>query len=96
MYKDNVAKQKIPLLLGNTRVRGHFFVSIYTVMSKKEICYKSQMKKFVLETIDFSSIFKGYRIPIPFFLLCIDINNKEKLIFVDKQKISQTLNFTDV
>ena len=30
------------------------------------------MKKFVLETIDFTSIFKGYRIPIPFFLLCID------------------------
>ena len=29
------------------------------------------MKKFVLETIDFTSIFKGYRIPIPFFLLCI-------------------------
>ena len=29
------------------------------------------MKKFVLETIDFTSIFKGYRISIPFFLLCI-------------------------
>ena len=40
---------------------------------------KSKMKKFVLETLDFTSIFKGYRIPIPFFLLCIDINNIEKL-----------------
>ena len=40
---------------------------------------KSKMKKFVLETIDFTSIFKGYRIPIPFFLLCIDIRNIEKL-----------------
>ena len=40
---------------------------------------KSKMKKFVLETIDFTSIFKGCRIPIPFFLLCIDINNIEKL-----------------
>lgn len=27
-------------------------------------CHESQ-------TIDFTSIFKGYRIPIPFFLLCI-------------------------
>ena len=33
------------------------------------------MKKFVLEIIDFTSIFKGYRIRIPFFLLCIGINN---------------------
>ena len=40
---------------------------------------KSKMKKFVLETIDFTSIFKGYRIPIPFFLLCIDIYNHKKL-----------------
>ena len=63
----------MPVLLGNMSVRGHFFVAIYTVMSKKEICYKSQMKKFVLETIDFTSIFNGYRIPIPFFLLCIEI-----------------------
>ena len=30
------------------------------------------MKKFVLETIDFTRNFKGYRIPIPFFLLCIE------------------------
>ena len=29
------------------------------------------MKKFVLETIDFTRNFKGYRIPIPFFLLCM-------------------------
>ena len=29
------------------------------------------MKKFVLETIDFTRNFNGYRIPIPFFLLCI-------------------------
>ena len=31
------------------------------------------------ETIDFTSIFKGYRIPIPFFLLCIDIIQNENL-----------------
>lgn len=30
------------------------------------------MKNLDSETIDFTSIFKGYRIPIPFFLLCID------------------------
>ena len=30
------------------------------------------MKKFVLETIDFTSIFNGYRMPFPFFLLCIE------------------------
>ena len=66
----------MPVLLGNMSVRGHFFVAIYTVVDKKEICYKSQMKirkskmkKFVLETIDFTSIFKDYRILIPFFLL---------------------------
>ena len=48
-------------------------------MINKEICYKSQMKirkskmkKFVLETIDFTRNFKGYRISIPFFLLCIE------------------------
>lgn len=29
------------------------------------------MKNLDSETIDFSSIFKGYRIHIPFFLLCI-------------------------
>ena len=39
---------------------------------------KSKMKKFVLETLDFPSIFKGYRIPIPFFLLCIDIIKSSK------------------
>ena len=38
---------------------------------------KSKMKEFVLETIDFTSIFKGYRIPIPFFLLCIEIKCNE-------------------
>ena len=43
------------------------------------------MKKFVLETIDFTSIFKGYRIPIPFFLLCIDniITNITELCLVE-------------
>ena len=38
---------------------------------------KSKMKKFVLETLDFPSVFKGYRIPIPFFLLCIEIKCNE-------------------
>ena len=42
------------------------------------------MKKFVLETLDFTSIFKGCRIPIPFFLLCIGINNIEKLKIKNK------------
>ena len=41
---------------------------------------KSKMKKFVLETLDFTSIFKGYRIPIPFFLLCIDIIKSSKKV----------------
>ena len=39
---------------------------------------KSKMKKFVLETIDFTSIFKGCRIHIPFFLLCIESINHQK------------------
>ena len=59
----------MPVLLGNMSVRGHFLVAIYTVVSKKEICNEVKIKKFVLETIDFVSIFKGYRILIPFFLL---------------------------
>ena len=37
------------------------------------------MKNLDSEIIDFTSIFKGYRIPIPFFLLCIVIKNIEKL-----------------
>lgn len=55
---------------------------------------KSKMKKFVLETLDFTSIFKGYRIPIPFFLLCIDINNIEKQKNEMVLWIAETIDFT--
>ena len=53
---------------------------------------KSKMKKFFLETLDFTSIFKGYRIPIPFFLLCIVINNIEKLKMLLFRKSLRPLN----
>lgn len=70
--KQNVTEAKTLIYLYFISVGWHFFVSIYTVMSKKEICYKSQMVTRHFETIDFTSIFKGYRIPIPFSLLCIE------------------------
>ena len=54
------------------------------------------MKKFVLETIDFTSIFKGYRMHIPFFLLCIVINNIEKLLSLDILIIAKTIDFTSI
>ena len=34
----------MPVLLGNMSVRGHFFVAIYTVVSKKEICNEVKWK----------------------------------------------------
>ena len=72
--------------------RSFFYSDIYS--NEQEICYKSQMKIRKSKTIDFSSIFKGYRIPIPFFLLCIGINNIEKLKIKNKQKNCKHLNFT--
>ena len=58
---------------------------------------KSKMKKFVLETIDFTSIFKGYRIPIPFFLLCIDniITKITELCLVEITEMHYLQGFED-
>ena len=47
----------MPLLLGNIRVRGHFFVSIYTVMEYKGI----KIAKIYLVELCKTSIFQRFQ-----------------------------------